>query len=151
MQAWLIRTTFTIRQIFGLMINLGTRGYSEISHGGGAGYAKAESSAGNIHQYFLCLPPGSLRPPYFIRLEYELMKYLDGYWGICWYNGGWIYNGTDAETVSDYQDFGNDSPPCSDGYYATYAHAEVKWDGTWRGGWLWSGRSGDDSHYLPSP
>ncbi len=118
-------------------------GRGEISHGGGGGYAKADTYS----WWSLWTPYGDIhcgndwsRPPGYINTAYHLYKW-DGYnsrWGYCT-GTNWIPNNVATHQWYIWTNFGSWTP-CGDGYYATQAHGIV-WNGQWNGqnSPVWSG------------
>lgn len=81
-----------------------------------------------------------------MRNKIHLLKYVDRYgWAHC-VGSGWYKNNRTVDTFILEWDYGRGGPPCGVGYYGTHGHANVKYNGDWKGGPMWSGVA----HYLPT-
>jgi hypothetical protein len=121
---------------------------SEISHGKGGGYSKANANSIKEIQY----PWGKIdcnqkwrRPAGYIRVKNQLDVYTSGQWAFC-RKTSLKYNSADNWGVSKARNWGT-SPPCGSHYYTNWARAQHIWQGDWTpGGWISSG----GSHWLPA-
>jgi len=116
---------------------------SEISHGNGGGYSK-----GSDLTYQQLGPQACLfewdRGPGYLRVRYNLLKWTGTQYGIC-KSVDWVYNGSTANIMDVYTYWGT-TPPCGTGIYGTATTGQVKYNGSWYGGRMWSG-----VHTLPPP
>jgi hypothetical protein len=122
--------------------------YSEVSHGGGGGYAKARTTA----DYKLSTPRGAYdcldkywhRPAGYLAVRWYLYKWIPAsqQWAVCRYTR-WGYNSKSAHGLVSTWNFGS-RPPCGSGYYGVVTSGWEK-NGEWHGGTIWSGH-----HYLPA-
>lgn len=115
------------------------------SHGTGGGqhYAFTRST------YAQFTPWGDLhcgrnwdRPPGYIAVKYNNLKWNGSRWQLCTYTR-WIYNPVTRHYHQTRVNSGA-SPPCGRGYYGTMAFSSV-YNGGWYGGRMWSGY-----HFLPA-
>lgn len=116
-------------------------GYSETSHGTGGGYSKSYILAEYHFSSADCAVYWK-RPVGYLAVAFDLYKWTGSSWALCRYTN-WYYNSTDTSQFILYAYYGS-SPPCGNGYYATYG-GNFEYNGGWHGGWLWSGY-----HYLPA-
>jgi hypothetical protein len=119
---------------------------SEISHGNGGGYSRADAKS----LYVLQTTQGSFncanvlsRPPGYLAAKWQLYKVVGSELHLC-SQGSWSYNNVSTYSWYTYWYHGY-APPCGSGYYATYGAGFVNVNGTWYGGWIWA-----RDHYLPA-
>ena len=78
------------------------------------------------------------RPSHYIRASVNTFKQVNGQWAAC-YLSPWSYNRDSGSSVAwSYANPG--ARRCGGGYYANYGISETKWNGSWRGDWIYSGR-----------
>ncbi len=116
---------------------------SEISHGSGGGYSKANLKSEQNEWRSTCRKRLS-RPIGYLRAKWELQKKSGSSWIRCKL-GNYYYNGGDASELANTRDHGT-SPPCGSGTYRTIGETGVKIGSKWYGGTLSSGVVG---HTLP--
>ena len=116
---------------------------SEISHGSGGGYSKANLKSEQNQARRTCRKRLS-RPIEHLRAKWVLHKKTGSAWIPC-RTGHYWYNGRDSSELEARKNHAT-SPPCGSGEYMTMGETGVKIGSKWFGGKLSSGARG---HILP--
>jgi len=122
---------------------------SEISHGHGGGYSRANSEITKrgyipvVNQWRDCLSDFK-RPAGYIHNQLALFRYAAPVdeWYRCSSWRSW-YNSNTTARFDTYVYWGT-TAPCGPGYYGTTGGGS-EYNGVWHGGLIWSG-----NHYLPA-
>jgi hypothetical protein len=131
-----------------------TQVYSEISHGGGGGYVKvvtkSEYKSDNWWGGAYPCAANFTVPAGYIANRPTWWKWNPkansgrGAWQVCVDNSWWYMPGKGSSFEIHLKPIPDDEPHCGAGYYGDFAGGYVAFNGTWYGGWVWSGY-----HLLP--
>lgn len=124
---------------------------AETSHGSnGGGYWRADAISLYVGHVFgwgdLHCARNWDRPGGYLRAADQAYKWdsSQGKWVLC-ADTGWKYNTKTADRFIYSVNYGSSTPPCGSGYYGNHGWGQLKNNGKWYGGVIWSGY-----HWLPT-